>query len=97
MSADHWIAKRLKAGERIIVSAKNGCCIPMFHRRPDAYRCTLGKKRIDSAKVRRLMDSRIIVCANHGWYSEGHFVLNRDLRDERGRFKPRAKGASAKG
>jgi hypothetical protein len=83
------IIKRLKAGETLIVRAKNGHCFPMFTWQPSAYRCRLGKTPIPSATSYRLMKSRVIQCVNEGWYSEGHFGFNRNLRDPRGRFLPR--------
>jgi len=83
------LARLLKSGAILTVKAKNGDCIPMFHWRPDAYRCAIGKHRVSGEMVTRLLRRRVIKCVNDGWYTEGHFTLNPDLRDGRGRFKSR--------
>jgi hypothetical protein len=90
MLRTEMILDHLKAGEVIIVRAKNGDCIPMFSSKPSAYWCTIGKSRVDGAVVYRLTKRRLIVPVTRGWYTEGSFRFNKELRDERGRFRPRA-------
>lgn len=80
---------RLKAGATIIVRAKNGHCWPPFMRKPSAYRSKIGKDAVASGLVRDLCSRRIIKTVTPGWYSEGHFRWNDDLRDTRGRFRRR--------
>lgn len=79
--------KRVKAGEIITVRAKNGHCFPMFTHRPGAYRCDVSKRSVSGAVVHALMKRRLIVPIKTGWYSEGKFKFNKNLRDGRGRFK----------
>lgn len=86
---DERLIKRLKSGDIITVRAKNGDCIPMFSGEPAAYRCIIGKTSISGDVVWRLMKRRLIVPVDQGWYTEGHFRFNSDLRDDRGRFRPR--------
>lgn len=77
----------LKTGKIIIVRAKNGHCIPFFEWRPSAYRCHIGKRAIAGDTVKTLLKRRLIEPVTRGWYSEGHFRFNANLRDERGRFR----------
>ena len=86
MTAEQLL-KRSKAGEIITVRAKNGDCIPMFTHRPGAYRCIVGKTSVPGPVVHALMKRRLIVPVKTGWYSEGKFMFNKNLRDGRGRFK----------
>lgn len=90
MTAEKLLA-HAKAGEIITVRAKNGDCYPSFSRRPGAYRCTVGKQRIAGAVVWALTKRRLIVPVKMGWYSEGQFKFNKNLRDKRGRFQPRSR------
>lgn len=83
------IVKRVKAGDIITVRAKNGTCMPMFYRKPSAYRCTIEKQSVPSIIVAGLLKRRVIKPVKVGWFSEGQFQFNRDLRDERGRFRSR--------
>lgn len=76
----------VKAGKTIVVRAKNGDCIPMFRRGPEAYRCVVGSRRVSGTIVHTLMMRRLIVCVKPGWYTEGEFKFNDKLRDARGRF-----------
>lgn len=82
------VVARMKAGEVIIVRSKNGDALPSFRSKPSAYRCKLGDQNIPGALVWKLIQRRTIACVNRGWFSEGRFQFNRDLRDKHGRFKP---------
>lgn len=69
------IVKRLKAGETIIVRAKNGHNMPPFHWEPNAYRSKVGKTPVASDQVWGLIKRKRIECVTPGWYSEGHYRL----------------------
>lgn len=80
------VMKALHNGATIIVKARNGDCLPMFYQNPKAYRCSIGKRLVDSEYVNRLNRRRLISVTNPGWYTEGKFQINSGRRDERGRF-----------
>lgn len=77
------IMARLKAGDTITVRAKNGQWFPKFSREPSAYRCTIGKQRIEGATVLDLLRRHQIAPVVWNWYTEGYFQVNKALRDER--------------
>jgi hypothetical protein len=87
------LIKLVRSGQTIIVRAKNGQGWPTFIDKPSAYNCTVGDRRVAGTLVRALCRRRVIKCTNRGWYSEGHFGWNTDLRDGRGRFRPRKEAA----
>lgn len=85
--SERKIVDRMKAGEIIIVRSKNGDALPSFRSKPAAYRCRLGNQNIPGVVVWKLLNHRSIKCVKTGWFSEGRFQFNRNLRDKRGRFK----------
>lgn len=81
--------KKIKAGQQLVVRAKNGTCWPTFRMKPSAYKCTIGTTMVNATFARKMMSAGRIVCVNRGWYSEGRFKFNDALRDAQGRFRKR--------
>lgn len=84
------VIEKLKAGQIIIVRAKNGHGWPSLRSKPEAYRCKIGERNVSGKVVMSLLKRRIIEPVSWGWYSVGHFRFNSNLRDARGRFRRRA-------